>query len=279
MSVFKRGNVYWCKFYFNGSLIRETARTSSKTLAKKAEDQRRRELEEGYNNIRGDARSQRVKTLEHAAEEYLVAYTLRHRSVTFIEYVLKHLVRLLGQKMLVDITDAEVKTYQSARLAEAAAPKTINEEIGVLLRLLGERGDAIRARMKRDKSLKLAVRQTVGKAFSEAEREKLFTAALGARSPFIYTALTLALNLGLRDGELRRLTWAQIDWQEKVVTVGRSKTSVGKAGAFRLWQMSSRSSYSTRNGIRVGLGPLNPSGTCSPSAAQANLIRHAPSRH
>jgi len=38
--------------------------------------------------------------------------------------------------MAVDVTDQTVKTYQTTRLKESAAPKTINEEVGFLLRLL-----------------------------------------------------------------------------------------------------------------------------------------------
>jgi len=34
MSVFKRGRIWWYKFYFANNLVRESAKTSSKTLAK-----------------------------------------------------------------------------------------------------------------------------------------------------------------------------------------------------------------------------------------------------
>src|SRR5206468_11271014 len=54
MSVCKRGRIWWYKFYFANNLVRESAKTSSKTLAKEAEKQRRRELEEGYNGLSGE---------------------------------------------------------------------------------------------------------------------------------------------------------------------------------------------------------------------------------
>jgi hypothetical protein len=37
MSVYKRGDVWWYKFFFNGQLIRESAKTNSRTVAKDAE--------------------------------------------------------------------------------------------------------------------------------------------------------------------------------------------------------------------------------------------------
>ena len=51
MSLYKRGDVWWYKFCFNGQVIRESAKTNSKTVAKDAERARRRELEQAYNHI------------------------------------------------------------------------------------------------------------------------------------------------------------------------------------------------------------------------------------
>jgi integrase len=41
-------------------------------------------------------------------------------------------------------------------------------------------------------------------------------------------ALTLALNAGVRDAELRRLTWAQILFTKDYLVVGQSKTKAGE---------------------------------------------------
>jgi hypothetical protein len=57
-------------------------------------------------------------------------------------------VQHLGDKMVVDVSEATVREYQDRRLQEKAAPKTINEEVGFLLRLLDARGEVIRARLK-----------------------------------------------------------------------------------------------------------------------------------
>ena len=128
MAVYKRGNVYWYKFWFAGREIRESAKTELKTLAKKAEEKRRRELEEGYNDL-VDHPAARVQKLSAIAETYLDEYLLRHRSKQFARYAIGHITRLLGEKLVVDISDRAVKNYQSTRLKEGAAPKTINEEV------------------------------------------------------------------------------------------------------------------------------------------------------
>ena len=132
MSVFKRGDVYWYHFLFAGRHIQESARTSSKTLAKAAEQHRHRELEEGFNSVVDDRR-ERIRTIADLASSFFEDYKLRHRSATFAEYALKHVTRLIGGLMTVDITEQTILGYQSARLKEKASPKTINEEVGILL--------------------------------------------------------------------------------------------------------------------------------------------------
>jgi hypothetical protein len=66
-----------------------------------------------------------------------VGYRLRYRSATFAEYALGHVSRLLGAEMIVDIDEAAVLRYQENRLREKAAPKSINEEVRFLLKMLG----------------------------------------------------------------------------------------------------------------------------------------------
>jgi integrase len=242
MSVYKRGDVWWYKFRFANQVVRESSKSPSKTVAREAEQRRRRELEEAYNNL-SDRREQRIQTIKQIAADYLEDYELRHRSTVFAEYAIGHLCRFLGSEMQADISDETVKQYQSSRLKEGAAPKTINEEVGFLLRFLRDRGDAIRLKMRREKTLKLRTSQTIGKAYDPEQKAALLKAANigsvktgekasrknpGTRSPFIKPALALAFNAGLRDSEIRHLTWGQIDFEKRFLTVGKSKTDAGE---------------------------------------------------
>ncbi len=228
MSLFQRGDVWWYEFWFAGRRIRESSKSPSKTVAKNAEQKRKRELEEGFNNFT-DQRHERIRTFNDVADEFVAAYKLRlPQSVVFAEYAVNHLKRILGSKMLVDFNEAAVTHYQNARLDEAASPKTVNHEVGFLLRILGDPGDLIRIRLRKRKMLKLKVRQTVGKAFTPEEKSRMLEEARKARSPHIYLALTLALNAGMRDAEIKTLTWGQIDFAKKYLAVGRSKTEAGE---------------------------------------------------
>jgi integrase len=228
VSLFQRGDIWWYEFWFAGRRIRESSKSESKTLAKTAEKNRRRELEEGFNNV-ADVRRERVRAIGDIADEFLEEYKLRHpQSATFAEYAIGHIRRLVGDKMLVDMNEPSVIKYQNDRLIENAAPKTVNEEIGFLLRIMGDLGDMLRARLKKKKKLKLKVRNDIGKAYTAEEKGRMLAEAAKARSPHIYLALTLALNAGVRDAELRGLTWGQIKFAKGYLIVGHSKTEAGE---------------------------------------------------
>ena len=228
MALYRRGGVWWYEFWFAGRHIQESSKSPSKTLARTAQTNRRRELEQGFNNV-SDTRHERIRAFGDVADEFFASYKLRlPASAVYAEYAIDHLKRLLSGEMLVDFNEATVTKYQNDRLEEGAAPKTINEEVGFLLRILEEPGDIIRVRLRKKKMLKLKTRKVLGKAYSDEEKTRMLAEARKARSPHIYLALTLALNAGMRDAEIKSLSWAQIQFGKKFLAVGRAKTEGGE---------------------------------------------------
>jgi hypothetical protein len=119
---------WWYEFTFAGMRVKESANPTLKTIARVAEPKRRRELQLGIKAL-PSARKERIATIEQLAEAFLEDYKVRQpKSAVFAEYALRHVKRLLGTSMTVDVTDKAVVKYQTTRLKEKAAPKTINEE-------------------------------------------------------------------------------------------------------------------------------------------------------
>jgi integrase len=225
----KHTKVWYYKFIFASRLIKESAKTTSKTVAKEAEKKRRRELEEGFNGIT-DTRDERIRSVSVLAATFLKDYKVRQpKSASFAEHAIIHVQRLVGELMTVDVSDKTIVKYQTDRLEEKAAPKTINEEVGFLLRLLPvAHAGAIRAQLKQQKKLKLKVNRQVGKAYSVEEKADLIKAAKEApRSKAIHIATMLAFHAGMRDKEIRTLQWNRFDLMKRIVTVGESKTDAG----------------------------------------------------
>ena len=189
----------------------------------------RERLEKSYGQvIEEEGRKQRRKKIQQAADEFLLEYKAKHESPTFAVYVLGHLTDHPGTKLVVEITPTVVKRYQTDRLAEKAGPKTINDEVLLLLRLCGDQGDLIRTKLRRDKALKLALPPSPGRPYSAEEKARMLEEAQKLRTPQMHAALALDLNTGLRDKELREIRWEQVDLiHKKALTVGKSKTEAG----------------------------------------------------
>jgi integrase len=229
MSVFKNGKFYHYEFALDGRRHRGSTGTANRDEAIREEQLQRERLEKSYGQVlEEEAREQRRKTLKQAADEFLVDYKLKHESATFAVYALGHVTDHLGKRLVVEVTPTVVKRYQTDRLAEKAGPKTINDEVLLLLRLCGDQGDLIRAKLRREKAMKLALPPSPGRAYTADEKARMLAEAGKLRSKNIYPALVVDLNCGLRDKELRELRWRQIDLvHKKHLTVGKSKTDAG----------------------------------------------------
>ncbi len=99
--------------------------------------------------------------LEEIIGKYLEGYRVRYQSASFAEYPLGHVSRLLGRSMAVDINEATVLRHQEDRLCEKAAPKSINEEVRFLFKIVGNpAGDLIRCSLKKEEAAEAADAET-----------------------------------------------------------------------------------------------------------------------
>ena len=219
--VYQRGKqgFWWYRFRFGGRIVHESARTQSKTIAREAEKQRRRQLEESWNQI---TRRVLPPTFEKAAAKWLASQQGRvaPNTVSVAKISLKHLLEAFGSRLLCDITAGDVTGYQQKRLRESAQGKTVNIELGVFRQIM-KAHDCWSILDGKIKSL--PVRKGVGRCLSPGEEQRLLTECAKADSA-CYTAVVLALNTTMCKDEIRNLRWGQIDLFQGVLTVGKGKT-------------------------------------------------------
>lgn len=215
--------VYWMDFNFHGQPIRESTGTRSITLAKKIQDKRRRELEEGTAGVR---KRTQPPLFSVAANAYLDAKqpSLAASSLMIEKANLVHLKPEFGRRLICDIEASDISDYQKARLAKGAAPRTINLEIGTLRAILRRRGAW--ARIQPDVKM-LPVRSDVGRAITPSEEKALLQACSESRSRSLFTFVTLAIETGARFGVLRTLQWGSIDFINRCLQFGKDKTQSG----------------------------------------------------
>ncbi len=224
MAIFLRGNTYWYEFTFAGKRIRESSKSSRKTIAKEAEKNRRLELEKTLAGIPVEQREKRIESVADVLKRYEGSYSANHRpaAIAYLHSALKNVVRLMGNVLIPDVTEGRVRDYMSARTKEGASGRTVNAELGELSRAIGRHWSFLWPRVK-----KMEERKDVGRALSPDEERRLLDAADGSRSPNLKTLVRLALMTGMRAGELTTLRWAQVDLGKRLITVGKAKTAAG----------------------------------------------------
>jgi integrase len=222
-------------FMFHGQRIRESTGMTSKTRAKEVEEKRKQALKDGVAGIR---KQQQPLLLSSAAESWQeskqLAWSPKMRSI--VACSLKHLLPVLGKKLLVEIEARDVTRYQKARLAERAADRTqsdaqplpinrtINIEVGILRQIMREHGQWARIQMQ---VKMLPERDDVGRALTAKDESLLLLECGRSRSRILLPFVVLALDTGARYNTVRTLQWANIDFSNRCLKFGRDKTKAG----------------------------------------------------
>jgi integrase len=234
--LYQRGKakIWWYCFRFGGRMIHESTKSNSRTVARDAERNRRRELEGKWNHIE---KRTLPPTFDKAAGEWLKAreetasasnYSeLSLNTINSNRVSLKHLLPVFGSMLLCDIEPENVRAYQLSRQRKGAQARTINIEVGVMQQILsGFWFDVAKQAKEKKIRLRLTQGEDVGRALSPDE-EKLLLARCATADSACYTATVLALNTTMRKSEIRNLRWRQADLFKSAVTVGKSKTKAG----------------------------------------------------
>jgi integrase len=223
----KKSKVWWFKFTYAGKPIRESAQTTRKTIAGEAEKRRRLELEKTNAGMPTEKRENRIRSVADVVKPYLKRYEQDHRgrqkSILFAKGRLAHVKRLLGKKLLPDLTEDVIREYITTRISEGMSGRTVNMEVGELSRAIGKPWTILWPKVRKQEE-----RKDIGRALSPEEETRLLESA-GKKSRWHTAAIIIRALLltAMRSGELTSAAWGQVDFERRVLTVGRAKTSSG----------------------------------------------------
>ena len=131
--IYKRGNVWWIKYYRNGKSYRESSKSTKKMVAKKLLDNRKGEIAQGkMPSIQFDK-----VTFDELADGFLRDYRINQKkSLVRAERSVNHLKAFLEGARSSAITTPIINQYIENRMDVGAANATINRELAALKRML-----------------------------------------------------------------------------------------------------------------------------------------------
>lgn len=205
MGLIKRGKVWWMDFMFHGRRVRRSTETSDKRLAAAILAKVTTQVVEG---TFFDTREEDDHTFRDMMERYLAERSNMKAPKSCVRdgTSLKHLVPVLGEKLLSEITPKSLVAYRTQRRTERAAPATINKELQLVrhaFNLAMREWEWCRENPMHRVSLE-QVRNEVDRWLTADEEDRL----LAASSSWLQEIIRFALNTGMRQGEILNLQWA-----------------------------------------------------------------------
>jgi integrase len=232
VSLFKRGQLWWTYIYRDGVRHQYSTGTGNRKQAEKIQDKLKQEL--------NDQRFQIVEvdpamTFGELAARFIASGSVKPHHL----YHLKFLLPFFSDFAVLRISKSLAEEFRTLRHQRNPAIKdaTINRDLGVLRHILYWAVDEqllahnplTRLRMARE-------RRTRRQVLSVAEEALLLSAA----KDHLYAMIIIALDTGMRRGEITGQKWEDVDFSQKVLFVTRSKTPEGESREIPLTDRLSR---------------------------------------
>ncbi len=221
MAIYKKKNNYYIDYYANGRRIREKI-GASKTLADNV--LRKRKLAIAENRFLDIKKQNKIK-FEELADMYLELHSKPHkRSHKSDISNTRRLKEFFGGKHLYEITPLLVEKFKTERIKKVSHVST-NRQTALLKHMLtkavewGKISDNQIAKVKLYKESNGRLRY-----LDKEEIEKLLRNCRGNLKPIII----IALNTGMRRGEIFNLKWQDIDFKNGIINIYITKNGEKK---------------------------------------------------
>jgi integrase len=228
MSIYKRGDVYWYKFMWQGKRVRESTRQGNDKVARQMEAAHRTSLAKGEVGIRDKkVVPMFVEFCEKRFEPWIESTTARKTWLDFYRVGLRAIkgYRPLASLRLDEITSEIAVGFAGYRQSQGPQVSSVNSSLRVLrrvLRVASEWGE-----MATVPRIKMFPGERHRERVVSPEEEGRYLAA--AREPLASIGAVL-VDSGLRPEECYRLVWDSITWSNGrngtlLVTHGKTKAA------------------------------------------------------
>lgn len=222
--IYKRGSVFWIKYYRNGKPYRESTRSEKEADAKRFLKKREGEIAQGKPpGIVFD----KVK-FNDLVDDFLADYRINERkSLVRAERSVRHLKAAFDGMRVTNISTPLINRYIEKRIDEEAANGTINRELAALKRIMNLGARQTPPKVDRVPFIPMLKENNVRKGFFEHSD---FIALQENLPDFLKPFTTFAYKTGWRFSEITNLTWKQADLAQRNIRleVGTTKNDEGR---------------------------------------------------
>ncbi|SRR5882724_758735 len=224
MGLFQRGKVWYLDYYAGARRVRERAGLS-KGEADRALTIRQAEIALGKFNL---VPKTSVPSFEVFAGRYLNLVSVHKRGCATERYIIQALTGFFGRRRVSDFSAEDAEKYKALR-SKSVKPATVNRELTVLKHMFTK---AVEWKLLPSNPFRgvrgLYVSKRMERILELDEEARLLAACDRVRSRFLRSVIVLALNTGMRRGELLSLSWRQIDLAHRTIRILTAKSSSGE---------------------------------------------------
>ena len=245
-SLYKRGNVWWMKYYRNGKCFRESTGSTKKMVAKKALARKEGDIAKG--NFHEVDFSKII--FDDLAQDFLADYEINEKkSLPRAKQSLAHLLDEFEGVKIIDITTDRIKKFYiperkkwackscrerfhigadttcprcgRTKLQKGAANGTINRELSALRRILNLGAEQTPPKVNRVPHIPMLKENNVRQGFFEHDQ---FMALRNELPEYLKSFVTFGYKVGWRHQEIANLTWSNVDRKNGIVTLKAGET-------------------------------------------------------
>jgi len=221
--IYKRGRVYWIKYYRNGKPYYESSKSHKESKARCLLKRREGEISQGkppgicFERVR----------FEELADDFLTDYRLNERkSLAKAERSIRHLKEYFEGLRVTQVTTPRIQKYVEHRLDGGMANATINRELAALKRMLNLGARQTPPKVDRVPYIPMLKENNTRKGFFEHGD---FLALRDALPSYLRGFVTFAYKTGWRVSEITGLTWDRVDIENGIVRLEPGETKNAEA--------------------------------------------------
>lgn len=220
MSIYQRGENWYVDFTFKGQRIRESIGPSRKDAEKVIAKRKTEIVENKYFDIQKEPE---LIGFHEFAVDYLELTKPNKKESSWSREisVMRRLDKRFGKRIFQQITTDEIERYKIKRLRDGVMPATINRELALLKTMFTKALEWDKLKENPAKKVKLLDGEIERVRYlMPDEINRLLSNCNGT----LRAIVTVAVNTGLRKGELLGLLWQNVNLDLGIISILRTDT-------------------------------------------------------